>query len=516
MDQQQDRNEQLNHEQTEHSGANARSDAQFGTCHRGLSRPVPSECLTQHAELSDAGLSYGADPSPVVGTDGQLRMSYREQDMQQTNLSRRAPTASQPSAIPSPEEHSVSEVVSSSTRSSSDRWRRLAVAVLLTGSSLALAIEESSLALMVLLPIAVAARSGGGTSTRRTVVSSRKVLLVGNNRRTQEHLESFADSPNGAVTIVGVLDVRRDDKVAADGGSGSDSANGPNGVAQSIHVPDLGSVDDLSKVLRQHQVDEVLVTLPIKSCYDEIQAALKTCEEAGVAISLCSKLFESSIARPAVKSQANSSITYSCVPYPAWQLRMKRALDICGALVGIAIFGIPMLLITLAIKLTSKGPVLFRQKRAGINHRTFDIFKFRTMVVDAEDRKEELAELNEVDGPVFKIRKDPRVTRLGSFLRKYSLDELPQFFNVLFGDMSLVGPRPPIPAEVEDYEWWQRRRLSMKPGITCLWQVSGRNDIGFDQWMRLDLAYIDNWSLWLDIKLLFKTVPAVVLGRGAS
>jgi lipopolysaccharide/colanic/teichoic acid biosynthesis glycosyltransferase len=168
------------------------------------------------------------------------------------------------------------------------------------------------------------------------------------------------------------------------------------------------------------------------------------------------------------------------------------------------------------IKLTSGGNVLFRQTRCGLNGRFFTLYKFRTMVEDAEERRRELMHLNEMNGPVFKLRSDPRVTAFGRFLRRFSLDELPQLWNVVRGDMSLVGPRPPIPEEVAKYQRWQRRRLAMKPGLTCLWQVSGRNDLDFDRWMQLDLEYIDSWSPTLDFKILLKTIPAVLSGKGAS
>jgi lipopolysaccharide/colanic/teichoic acid biosynthesis glycosyltransferase len=171
----------------------------------------------------------------------------------------------------------------------------------------------------------------------------------------------------------------------------------------------------------------------------------------------------------------------------------------------------------LAIKLTSGGNVLFRQTRCGLNGRFFTLYKFRTMVEDAEERRAGLLHLNEMKGgPVFKLKSDPRVTWFGRFLRRYSLDELPQLWNVLRGDMSLVGPRPPIPEEVAQYQRWQRRRLAMKPGLTCLWQVSGRNELDFDRWMQLDLEYIDSWSPWLDFKILLRTIPAVLSGKGAS
>jgi exopolysaccharide biosynthesis polyprenyl glycosylphosphotransferase len=173
------------------------------------------------------------------------------------------------------------------------------------------------------------------------------------------------------------------------------------------------------------------------------------------------------------------------------------------------------LVIAALIKLTSPGPVLFRQPRCGLHGRSFTFLKFRSMTLGADALKATLAPYNEMDGPAFKMTNDPRVTPIGRFLRRTSLDELPQLWNILRGDMSFVGPRPAVIEEVRQYQPWQRRRLSMKPGLTCLWQVSGRNELTFDEWMRLDLEYIDNWSLWLDVKIALKTIPAVVRGRGA-
>ena len=175
-----------------------------------------------------------------------------------------------------------------------------------------------------------------------------------------------------------------------------------------------------------------------------------------------------------------------------------------------------MLIIALIIKLTSKGPIMFKQNRSGLNGRQFTLYKFRSMIVGAEVKKRELMRANEMDGPVFKIKHDPRITTIGRIIRKTSMDELPQLFNVLKGDMSIVGPRPPLPVEVELYQLWQRRRLSLKPGLTCIWQVSGRNNIKFERWMEMDLEYIDNWSLWLDLKILFRTFFVVLTGYGAS
>jgi len=193
----------------------------------------------------------------------------------------------------------------------------------------------------------------------------------------------------------------------------------------------------------------------------------------------------------------------------------KRILDVAAVLCA-GIFLLPLfLLLSLAVRLDSRGPVLYTSRRVGEGGRIFSFYKFRSMIVGADRIRDELRHLNEVDGPVFKITRDPRLTRVGTFLRRTSLDELPQLWNILAGDMSLVGPRPPIPEEVLQYEPWQLRRLSVRPGLTCLWQISGRSEIGFDEWMRLDMQYIDNRSFSLDLKILLRTIPAVVGGKGA-
>jgi exopolysaccharide biosynthesis polyprenyl glycosylphosphotransferase len=199
-----------------------------------------------------------------------------------------------------------------------------------------------------------------------------------------------------------------------------------------------------------------------------------------------------------------------------WQFALKRAFDVAGACFLLALSAPVWLAVALAVKLDSPGPIFFVQPRCGRYGRVFPFLKFRTMVTDAESRKAALRELNEKSGPVFKIQRDPRVTRVGRILRKYSIDELPQVLNVLVGHMSLVGPRPPVPAEVEKYELDHRGRLSMRPGLTCLWQVSGRNEIEFEDWVKLDIEYVERWSLLLDMQILLATFPAVISGRGAS
>jgi exopolysaccharide biosynthesis polyprenyl glycosylphosphotransferase len=208
-------------------------------------------------------------------------------------------------------------------------------------------------------------------------------------------------------------------------------------------------------------------------------------------------------------------LTVSATPRQPVALLLKRLTDLAGAACALVVLSPVYVVAAVLVKATSPGPILFTQQRVGLNGRTFRLYKFRSMYKDAEARRSALADRNEMTGPVFKIKDDPRVTPVGKWMRRFSIDEIPQFWNVLAGDMSLVGPRPPIPSEVKQYERWQRRRLSMKPGITCLWQVSGRNAIDFDNWMKLDLAYIDTWSLRLDVQILLRTVPVVLTARGA-
>jgi exopolysaccharide biosynthesis polyprenyl glycosylphosphotransferase len=210
-------------------------------------------------------------------------------------------------------------------------------------------------------------------------------------------------------------------------------------------------------------------------------------------------------------------LTFTNTPGAVFPLFIKWLADVVGSALLLVVLS-PLLLLTgLAVWLSSKGPMLYTQRRCGLNGRTFTLYKFRTMYLGADQRLDEVAYLNEVNGPAFKAKRDPRATPIGRWLRRWSLDELPQLVNVLKGEMSLVGPRPPIPEEVAKYERWQRRRLSMKPGITGLWQVSGRAGIdNFDEWIAFDLRYIDQWSLWLDFKILVKTIPAVLFARGAA
>jgi exopolysaccharide biosynthesis polyprenyl glycosylphosphotransferase len=210
------------------------------------------------------------------------------------------------------------------------------------------------------------------------------------------------------------------------------------------------------------------------------------------------------------------ALSFAPVHHSRTKLLVKRAIDILGASAGLAVTAPVILGAAIAIRMDSPGPIFFGQIRCGLNGRRFRCWKLRTMCVDAEDKKSDLIHLNEMDGPVFKINRDPRITPVGRVLRRWSLDELPQLWNILLGDMSLVGPRPPVPGEVEQYADGDRRRISMRPGLTCLWQINGRNHINFQEWVKLDLQYIDTWSLRNDFKIMLKTVPAVFRGTGAS
>jgi exopolysaccharide biosynthesis polyprenyl glycosylphosphotransferase len=280
--------------------------------------------------------------------------------------------------------------------------------------------------------------------------------------------------------------------------------------------PARESLQQLPEMLHRNPVDCVIFNVG-QTYFSEVEKAILACEIEGVEAWLIADFVKTSIARVTVDDfHGKPLLVFRTTPELSWQLMCKRLVDVVGAAVGLAVVGpLVMLPAALAIKLTSPGPILFRQKRSGLHGRLFTMYKFRSMVDNAEMLRAELEAFNEMSGPVFKMATDPRITPVGAFLRKTSIDELPQLWNVLKGDMSLVGPRPPIPSEVDKYDPWHRRRLSMKPGLTCLWQVSGRNKIGFDQWMQLDLQYIDHWSLWLDFKILLRTIPTVLSGFGA-
>jgi exopolysaccharide biosynthesis polyprenyl glycosylphosphotransferase len=279
----------------------------------------------------------------------------------------------------------------------------------------------------------------------------------------------------------------------------------------------VATLDELEGYLMRHPIDDVLITLPIKSCYGQIQQTIALCERLGVRAAYLADVFQSARARQSFEQTGGFPVIRMHMVPSDRRLLVKRAIDIAAAGLGLLILSPLLVPIAILIKVTSPGPVIFSQERYGLNKRRFRMFKFRTMVVNAEALQPSLESRNEATGPVFKIRNDPRVTRVGSILRKTSLDELPQLVNVLRGDMSLVGPRPLPPRDVHRFsESWLMRRFSVPPGVTGLWQVSGRSDLPFSRWVALDLEYIDGWSLGLDFMILAKTLPAVLKGRGAA
>lgn len=280
-------------------------------------------------------------------------------------------------------------------------------------------------------------------------------------------------------------------------------------------------VERLADVLHEHSPNGVIVSGK-HTYFGQIEKAIELCELEGVEVWLMADFFKTQISRTTLDNfHGRPTLVFRSAPEMSWQGLAKQVIDVVGAFVLLVLltFVVPVIpLVALFIKLSTPGPVLFRQQRSGLNGHPFTMFKFRTMVTDAEQQQQELAAFNEMGGPVFKITNDPRVTPLGRWLRKYSVDELPQLWNVLRGEMSLVGPRPlPVDEVRRFHDLAHRRRLSVKPGLTCLWQISGRNEVkDFKDWVRLDLEYIDNWSLWLDVKILLRTVPVVLLGTGAK
>jgi exopolysaccharide biosynthesis polyprenyl glycosylphosphotransferase len=285
--------------------------------------------------------------------------------------------------------------------------------------------------------------------------------------------------------------------------------------AGASELPVLGSLADLHGVLARHAVAQVFATGSAVQP-QALRVLADACEEVGVTLSMDANFLGMRTSRAEVQDYNGWSVlSFSSTPSDGDALVVKRVIDVTGALLALLIAAPVLLIVAIAVKLEDGGPVFFVQQRSGLFGTPFPMLKFRSMCVDAEARRAALEARNEAEGPVFKIEDDPRITRVGRFIRRTSLDEFPQFWNVLRGDMSLVGPRPPLPSEVALYERWQMRRLSMKPGITCIWQVSGRSNLDFETWMRLDLLYIDTWSLFLDVKLLLRTIPAVVSGNGA-
>jgi exopolysaccharide biosynthesis polyprenyl glycosylphosphotransferase len=325
------------------------------------------------------------------------------------------------------------------------------------------------------------------------------VLVVGTGKRAQKFIKVLKEHSNWGLRIIGLID---------------DEHNMYGKEIEGYRV--LGRLQDIPFILHRKVIDRVIFVVP-RLWLHRLDDVILACEREGISTSISLDLFDLRIAQV---RQTNFSgfplLEIETFHAREWQLLFKRIADVILSMLLLIVF-LPIILITaLAIKIESKGPILFSQIRSGVNGRKFKLYKFRSMIVGAEMKKKHIEKMNEMDGPVFKIKHDPRITKVGRLIRKFSIDELPQLINVLKGDMSIVGPRPPLPVEVQMYELWQRRRLSLKPGLTCIWQVSGRNNINFDRWMEMDLEYIDNWSLWMDFKILFKTVFVVLFGYGAS
>jgi exopolysaccharide biosynthesis polyprenyl glycosylphosphotransferase len=341
---------------------------------------------------------------------------------------------------------------------------------------------------------------------RRHGRNTRNLLVIGTNARALTLVQRIQGKPELGYRILGFAD---------------DDWEGMEEFKKQGYelVTDL---DELPSYVRRNVVDEVVLALPIRSYHTLASTIAGACEQQGIIVRFMPNIFDLKEAKHRTDELGHDEglVSHDSTIVDGWGLAVKRAIDVVVSALAIIILSPVMVLTALLVKLTAPGPIFFVQKRLGRNKRMFEIFKFRTMVVDAEKRLKDLEDQNEADGAVFKIKNDPRITPIGRFLRKTSIDELPQLFNVLKGDMSLVGPRP---LQVRDYELfetfcqdWQRRRFSVRPGITCLWQIKGRSSIPFEKWMELDLQYIRTWSLWLDLEILAKTVPAVLRGSGAA
>lgn len=330
-------------------------------------------------------------------------------------------------------------------------------------------------------------------------VHRKNVLIVGCGKLGKEYFEEINKNEQIGINFVGFLDTGKHDKIEVD--------------KQAI----IGRIEDLKIIAKENSIDDVIFAVTIEY-YANIQPYVLKCETMGITVHMAMDLFNLTISKTRVGGVGTLPVvTFYSGSNNHAQLLAKRILDIFGGLVGMVLASLAFIIIGPLIYLESPGNVLFSQNRVGKNGRIFKCYKFRSMCMDAEERKKELMSENEMNGAMFKIKDDPRITRIGKFIRATSIDELPQFFNVLMGDMSLVGTRPPTEDEVEEYDDWHWRRLSVKPGITGLWQVSGRNNISdFGDVVKLDTEYIDNWSIWLDIKLILMTVKVVFARAGAS
>ncbi|MBW7899636.1 UDP-glucose:undecaprenyl-phosphate glucose-1-phosphate transferase [Candidatus Brocadiaceae bacterium B188] len=329
---------------------------------------------------------------------------------------------------------------------------------------------------------------------RRRGYNYRTILIVGSGERAKNFAQMLEIHPHWGLKVIGFID--EVDKIGLRIGN----------------KKVMGSFKDLTTILDEYAVSEVVFILPRK-WLPELENYIKICEKVGVKATIAVDFFNTSIARPIITELNHVPLlTLDTTPVDEFQLFAKRVMDITISLTALIIFSPIFLIYSMALKITSPGPVFFKQQRCGLYGKVFTLYKFRTMIVNAEKMLDKIKDLNESDGPIFHSRNDPRVTSIGRILRKTSLDELPQLINVIKGDMSIIGPRPPLPEEVKEYERWQRRRMSLRPGIVCTWQVTERFQPDFKKWMQMDMDYIDNWSLGLDTKIIMKIFPAIVKG----
>jgi len=324
------------------------------------------------------------------------------------------------------------------------------------------------------------------------------VLVLGIGDAANQFIESVKMYSDWGLRIIGLIGKEENDV-------------GKNLFGYSV----VGHSGELAKVLHSYHIDELIIALPAKHL-GEIEEVMAICDKEGVPVRIISPFFKTIISKAQTELiHGLPIIKFLPVSRNDLDIALKRIVDIIVSFIGLVILSPLFLIIAILIKLDSPGPVFYRWKILGLHKRPLTSYKFRTMVINADELKQQLMDKNEMTGAVFKMKDDPRITRVGKWLRKFSIDELPQLWSVLKGDLSLVGPRPPLQTEVEKFEGWHRRKLSVKPGITCLWQISGRNEItDFDEWMRLDLKYIDEWNFWLDLKILAKTFTVVLKGTG--
>jgi exopolysaccharide biosynthesis polyprenyl glycosylphosphotransferase len=333
---------------------------------------------------------------------------------------------------------------------------------------------------------------------RRQGLNTRRLLIVGTGRRAEEFIKKVDKHPEWGFEVLGAID--------------DEPGRGVHKVGR---LDAIGNLDDIPRIFHRDAIDEVVFVVP-RSRLNALQGAIDDCETEGVSVTVAVDLFDTKLARSSVSElEGMPLLRFRTTHAKEWELLIKRIFDFATSALGISVLSPLFLVMAILIKATSKGPIFFKQDRLGLAGRRFTLYKFRTMRQGAHNVLSDVTDLDSMTTPEFRAKKTSWITPIGRFMRKFSIDELPQLFNVFIGHMSVVGPRPTVPDEVDKYKDWQRRRFSMKPGITCLWQVNGRNNIAFEDWMKLDLEYLDNWSLWLDAKILLKTVPVVLFGIGA-